>query len=233
MDPRHLFIDSRLSGVCVYCGGQPDTRDHVPSRVLLDEPLPSDLPVVEACGKCNNSFSPHEEYLACLIECVLRGGVSIEALQRDRVRRILEQKPPLAVMLGDCRTIAEDGSILWSPDPERVRIVLLKLARGHAAFELGLPQLSAPARLEFMPLVIMPASLRAAFESAGSDAASLWPEVGSRSFYRAAGAPPYDAQPGPWIDVQPNRYRYAVIQNDGVLVRVVLSEYLACEVHWV
>jgi hypothetical protein len=51
MDPRHLFVDERLTGTCVYCGGQPDTRDHVPSKAFLDDPLPPDLPVVEASGE--------------------------------------------------------------------------------------------------------------------------------------------------------------------------------------
>lgn len=37
MDPRKLFVDERLLEMCAYCGGQPDTRDHVPSRVLLDD----------------------------------------------------------------------------------------------------------------------------------------------------------------------------------------------------
>lgn len=40
MDPRHLPVDSRLVGGCVFCGGEPGTRDHVPSKVLLDDPLP-------------------------------------------------------------------------------------------------------------------------------------------------------------------------------------------------
>ena len=57
MDPRKLFVDERMTGMCVYCGGQPDTRDHVPSRVLLDDPLPDNLPVVDACRACNESFS--------------------------------------------------------------------------------------------------------------------------------------------------------------------------------
>ncbi len=37
MDPRKLFIDERLTGMCVYCGTRPDTRDTVPSKVLLDD----------------------------------------------------------------------------------------------------------------------------------------------------------------------------------------------------
>ena len=51
MDPIHLFMDSRLTGMCVYCGGSPATRDHVPSRVLLDESYPAELPIVGACAE--------------------------------------------------------------------------------------------------------------------------------------------------------------------------------------
>lgn len=73
MDPKHLFVDERLKGSCVYCGGPPETVDHVPSRVFLDDPLPENLPVVEACRECNGGFSLDEEYLACLLECVMTG----------------------------------------------------------------------------------------------------------------------------------------------------------------
>ena len=76
MDPRKLFVDERLIGSCVYCGGAPDSRDHVPSKVLLDDPLPPDLPVVEACSTCNGNFSLDEEYLACFLECVFSGSTS-------------------------------------------------------------------------------------------------------------------------------------------------------------
>jgi hypothetical protein len=69
------FADDRNKARCVYCGGLDETRDHVPSRVFLDEPLPENLPVVPACIACNNSFSRDEEYLACLIECALTGSV--------------------------------------------------------------------------------------------------------------------------------------------------------------
>jgi len=34
------FVDERLKGYCIYCGGQTQSRDHVHSKVLLDEPYP-------------------------------------------------------------------------------------------------------------------------------------------------------------------------------------------------
>jgi hypothetical protein len=43
MDPKHrpLFFDNRLGGdTCIYCGGETETREHVQSKVLLDEPYP-------------------------------------------------------------------------------------------------------------------------------------------------------------------------------------------------
>lgn len=35
-----------------------------------------------------------------------------------------------------------------------------------------------------------------------------------------------------WIEVQEGRYRYFVIAEGDVMVRSVISEYLACEVIW-
>ena len=63
MDPRQLCVDKRLTGMCAYCGGQPDTRDHVPSRVFLSDPVPDDLSVVEACEECVifNGFAEQEQ----------------------------------------------------------------------------------------------------------------------------------------------------------------------------
>jgi hypothetical protein len=35
-----------------------------------------------------------------------------------------------------------------------------------------------------------------------------------------------------WIEVQPEQYRYFVVAEGPVMVRFVVSEYLACEVIW-
>jgi hypothetical protein len=74
---------------------------------------------------------------------------------------------------------------------------------------------------------------RSSFEQIAADKIDLWPEIGSRAFLRAFGKSP-DRLPisDGWVVVQPDRYRYAVSETGGVLVRVVLSEYLACEVVW-
>ena len=82
------FSDNRLDYYCCYCGNAPDSRDYVPSRILLDEPYPENLPVVPSCSKCNNSLSLDEEYFACLIECILCGTTNIQRLKREKIKKI-------------------------------------------------------------------------------------------------------------------------------------------------
>lgn len=232
MDPRHLFLDSRLAGEgCVYCGSTADSRDHVPSKILLDDPLPGNLPVVKACSHCNGSFSLDEEYLACFLECVMAGSVNPDLLLRQKIRCILSRKKELAARIKSCARRDDGGTPLWEPELERVHNVVLKLAKGHAAYEL-FPQWDEPAQLQVFPLIAISESDRDDFENMGSGEISGWPEIGTRAFIRACGAEPFSDQCGPWIVVQPGRYRYSVDEHGGVLVRIVLAEYLACLVNW-
>jgi hypothetical protein len=221
-----------LVGQCVFCGGGPDTSDHVPSKILLDEPLPGDLPTVEACATCNGGFSLDEEYLACFLECVLCGTAEAAGVRRIKVSRALAHNPSLVERIRGSLRRSDDGSLVWMPEEDRVRRVVVKLARGHAAYELSLPQIEEPIGVSVLPLAVMSDSERSTFENAGTGGLRGWPEIGSRAFHRAAGAHPYAAQPGPWIDVQQGRYRYSVDQDGGVSVRLVLSEYLGCTVAW-
>jgi hypothetical protein len=232
MDPRQLLIESRLLGRCVYCGGAPSTRDHVPSKVFLDDPLPDELPVVDACETCNQGFSLDEEYLACFLEAVLAGTADPEKLTRTKIKKALTRNGQLVRRLQASARVDDSGIITWIPEMVRVWNVVLKLARGHAAYELGLPQLDEPVAIMTQPFLAMSEPDRIAFENNGSGELRGWPEIGSRAFFRACGARPFSDSPGPWIEIQPLRYRYAVDEADGVLVRMVISEYLACQVEW-
>ncbi len=217
--------------MCVYCGAEPQTRDHVPSRVLLDEPYPLNLPVVDACEDCNSSFSQHEQYVACLIECALTGSSEPAGAQRAKIRRVLEENPSLRHRLFLSREIDDDGNITWLAEVDRVKTVLLKLARGHAAYELGLPQLDGPRDVAFTPFAVMSDQERDVFECFPQRSLIRWPEVGSRAFIRAVRSAPSDSVNG-WLTVQSGRYRYKVEQTDGLVVQIVLSEYLACRIVW-
>ena len=232
MDPRHLFMDKRLIGMCVYCGAQPETRDHVPSKVLLDKSYPLQLPVVRACENCNASFSLDEQYLACVIECVICGTVEAAGLQRPNIKHILSGNAALQFRIENSIRRDQADNLLWAPEIDRVRNVILKLARGHIAYELY-PKIEKPIKVIFAPLPTLSEVERDAFENVTSGKLDLWPEIGSRVFFRAGGkSPDRFEQSGDWVVVQLGRYRYATVETEGVLVKMVLSEYLACMVFW-
>lgn len=229
------YGDNRKMGYCVHCGGPDQSRDHVPSKVLLDEPYPENMLVSPSCLSCNQGFSLDEEYLACLIECVLIGDVDPAKIERQRIAEILTKNSRLAGMLKKSRVVKENGSVEWQADTKRITAVLLKLARGHVAYELNEPQLEEPNFFAFKPLCLMTESERNAFEDDGPrDLASepLWPELGSRAMQRIMVVGNMLLDEG-WLIVQDDRYRFLPLcGTGGIGARIVIREYLACEVIW-
>ncbi len=229
-DPRKIFADERLRGMCVFCGAKPDTKDHCPSKVLLDEPYPADLRVVLACFECNNSFSLDEQYLACFLECVICGSVDPDHVKRDSVKRTLREQPKLAASLAASVSVGQDGQKIWQPDMARVRNVIVKLARGHLDYELCIQEMSEPDVFEITPMSLMSPEQLQFFELPEPGPKALWPEIGSRAFLRML--PSGDKIDDDWQDVQEGRYRYLVGQTQGNFVHIAISEYLACRVAW-
>ncbi len=220
------FGDQRQVAQCAYCGSETLSRDHVPSRVLLDYPYPENLPVVPACLKCNEGFSLDEEYVACLIDCLKSGTTSPGGVQREKIRQILLNKPALTARV-ETNLKEKLSANPFSINDSRIKNLILKLGRGHALFELNEPQYEDPVRIMYAPLPSISDDRRTHFECLNSS--TLWPEVGSRAMQRLLST--YTNTPE-WILVQPNRYRYAAFVKNGIVVRMVLSEYLACEVVW-
>jgi hypothetical protein len=230
MEHLNSYADDRLVVGCIYCHGDTDTREHVPSRILLDEPYPENLPVLPACAKCNQGFSLDEEYFACLIECARTG--SIDKVERPKIRRILQDSPALAAHIMQARTVADNGEVVFKTENDRVRSVVVKLARGHAVYELDEQKPEEPSHVMIAPLHTLDTRAREHFENPPTP--SAWPEVGTRALQRVAismvGTPA--ALDSDWIDVQEGQYRYFAIAEDAVMVRFVVGEYLACEVIW-
>lgn len=226
------YGDQRQQGFCVHCGGTTETRDHAPSKILLDKPYPRNLPVLPACPTCNEGFSTDEEYLACFIECVLHGSTDPDKQARKKVSRILAESQALRERIErskkQSQTLGGGEIIVWRPEEDRVRNVILKLARCHAAFELNEPQIRDPDHYMVTPLEGLSREQREHFETAPDT--GVWPEVGSRAMQRmTVGDQPYSDG---WLEVQEGRYRYMAVGAGSVMVRGVLSEYLAFEVVW-
>lgn len=234
MEEIDEFTDERQKGWCIHCGTSILTVsrnwDHVPTKGLLDRPLPPHVPRVEVCSLCNSSFSLDEEYFITFLSCVLSGSTAAEAQSNPKIHRALARNPALVARLDAAKRVfathSGEEKIIWQPEFERINRIVVKNARGHAFFEFGEPMLDEPDHVWAMPLVSLTDRRRTEFEEV---AASGWPEVGSRMMTRMVfGA---DLDEG-WIIVQDDVYRYAVVQEGTLLVRSVIRNYLATEVFW-
>lgn len=229
IDPSKIFMDERLrSNACIYCGGAPETKEHIPPKVFLDRPHPEDLPIVQACHICNNQKSSDEEYLSCVIECVVCGTTDISSLEREKIKKALAHSPKLQSKIEECKQLTPDG-ILWNVDQNRARSLAVKLAQGHIAYEeFVIPD--EPSSIFVSPLCALPPDMLDLF-SYHSDYEELvgWPEIGSRGFLRAVATTGGGYAPS-WIEVQEGRYRYKIIASSAVAI--VIREYLGIYVAW-
>ena len=242
MEPIEDFADDRLLVGCVYCAGMSDlNEEHAPSRALLDRPLPDFPPKLLSCKSCNAGYSLDEEYFAVFLGCVLSGTTDPNEQQNGRVAKSLLHSPALRLRIESAGD-ETDGVVSFRPEVERVTRVVRKLAEGHAAYELSMPQRREPSSIEWIPI-----------SQLSPDDAETWeapefyddlPEVGSRGMQRALvvqarlrSAAGDEFVRGfimnDWVTVQEGVYRYHVSSSDTMVrVRITIREFLACEVCW-
>lgn len=222
------FSDDRLNYMCAYCGGNTNTRDHVPSKILLEEPYPENLPVVGCCENCNQSFSLDEEYVACLLECVICGTTDVDKLKRKKIKRILNQKESLRKRVLNSM-IKIEGQTFFTPEIDRLKNVILKLAKGHIRYENSEPVLSEkPTHWGYKALPLMSQNEIDLFLK-DTKVHKLF-EVGSRAMQKIL-IDTYNNVYSHWETVQPNNYSYCVTTNP-LSVRIIIWDYLAVEVIW-
>ncbi|MFM5135422.1 hypothetical protein [Aeromonas rivipollensis] len=241
MDQLLDLADDRLINGCIFCGGSSDTRDHVPSRILLDAPYPENLPVVGACKTCNQGFSKDEQYLVCLLESVFAGSTDPERIRRPSVARAMKRSPALKARIEAAKS-SINGQTVFHPEGDRVKNVMLKLARGHAAFELSQPCKEEPDHYWCGALETLNEEAQEGFDAAHIQ--QLFGEIGSRNMQRMFAAEvmlksesgeqkKVQVVVNDWVDVQEGRYRYLAIDEvNRIIIRIVISEYLACEIGW-
>jgi hypothetical protein len=230
------FTDERHKAWCIHCSApmanSHTNRDHVPTKGLLDRPLPPHVPQIEVCKECNTGFSLDEEYFVTFLSCVHAGNTAPSEQRNTKIGRALTRNPSLAARIEAAKqiTVAEDGrhQIIWQPEIERIHRVILKNAKGHAFYEYGEPMLDDPVSVSAIPLISMNQQQRNDFEKAGGPFAG-WPEVGGRMMTRIMTG--QDLDDG-WVNVQDDIYRYVVFQQGILTVRSVIHNYLATEVVW-
>lgn len=139
----------------------------------------------------------------------------------------MANKPALKARIEQSKSIPE-GRATFLPEWDRVRAVALKLAQGHALYELHESCVDDPTHFVVAPLILLTEEQREAFEN--PEISSIWPEVGSRAMQRLVEGK--DMAAGGWIVVQEGRYRYHASIVEGRDVRIVINEYLAVHVCW-
>ena len=240
--------DERQRGWCPHCGvalkEHNRSRDHVPTRGLLSRPYPPNLPVVHICGQCNAGFSVDEAYLIAFLGAVMSGSTNVDAGTCRSAAKLLRDNDELRRRIADSEQTQIRYAPEWKPEPNRVKRVMMKNARGHWLYEVGESVTEDPHTVWAQPLDQLPDAVRSVFEpSSPIDEGTLWPEVGSRAMQRLLERfSPWDADSiagtelalqGMWVEVQPETYRYScVTEPDRRIVRMVLYEYLVAEVVW-
>jgi hypothetical protein len=247
------FTDDRLKTWCIHCGATianvRSNRDHVPSKSLLTKTLRMRgadydtgagdefdyLPQVLICQSCNSSFSPDENYLLCVLHAVMAGSLYPDPVKHPEAAIILRSNRHVVRALkrmpdGQLALFDDLQPFTLCPDPEIIRRVVIKNARGHVYHEIGEPLLEAPDHVAFTPLAHLSREQRVAFEAVGTRGdLAAWPEVGSRMTTHLLNG---EAMTGGWITVEPGRYRYAIDWSGPVVVKTVIWEYLATETQW-
>ncbi len=154
-------------------------RDHVPTKSLLTKELRERgakydsgsgddldyLPQVTVCRHCNSSFSPDENYLLCVLHAVMVGSLYPDPMKYPEAATILRSNRHVVRSL----KTRPDGQLLLFddlqpftlfPDPDKVRRVIVKNARGHAYHENGEPLLETPDHIAFVPLALLSSEQR-------------------------------------------------------------------------
>lgn len=242
MEQLRSNADSRILNDCVYCGDISNTREHVPSKVFLDRPYPENLPVVGACFPCNNSFSADEEYVAAFIETVKADTTEPSKIGRKKIANLLERTPALKARIQN-EIIYCNDRVMFGMEVERIKRIVVKLARGHAAFELSQPCRHEPSHIWWGDINTLSEEKRKDFCS--DIIVGLIGEVGSRNSMRLMVVEALLKDPhsgsmnkvgfilNPWIEVQEGQYRYiSDDSNDSIRIRMIIGGYFACEVIW-
>lgn len=217
---RREYGEGHPERMCCYCGEWADTVDHVPSKVLLDEPYPENLPVVPCCKKCNREFSLDEEYVGVLFECVRMQTFATEQFEREKVRKIVEHNPTILKTVKETVHPLLDGHFTIDPDNARLNKVLTKLIAGHLRFE-GLDQWFLHDGLEITFYQDVHANQDFYNRFRSPIFSGLLPEVGSRALITMV----ENGRVGSWwFEVQPNMYEYCVAPDNSE-VRIIIQDY--------
>ncbi len=117
--------------ICIFCGDKAETKDHIPSKNLLEKPYPNNLFTVPSCKRCNNSFSSDEEYfLNVLSEISANQTLLSKKAENGSIFRARENSRGLKALIQNSFVGGEDGSVYFQANLQRINRVIEKNAAG-------------------------------------------------------------------------------------------------------
>lgn len=162
---------------------------------------------------------------------VLKSQVYLDYAQQKQTSTRLSKDTKLQTILQKQIWI-ENEKVYFKPDKQRILRILLKLARGHAGFELDYVNFD-DTTTEIWYEFIFNMSESAIYEFNRVPLYPVYPEVGSRGMYIIQNLDTGNAQTfARWIDVQEGQYRYQVSYNSNgnTSVKIVIFEFLYCKI---
>lgn len=227
MTSRNEYGPWQQKDICFYCGERADTRDHIPSKVILDEPYPESLAVVPCCRRCNNGFSSDEQYSAVLIECIRVQSIDPHSMLRPKVKDIVDHSPALLQTVKKSVTVDLFGHLSIDEDDVRFKNFVIKLATAHIRYELSLLAIELrPSKISVMEVGIMLEDFKKTFFSPIQ--INLLPETSSRQMQSLM-----VSDDGrffiPWMPYQEGIYSYQV-NPETYEVRILIQDFLAIQV---
>lgn len=116
---------------CLYCGESSNTKDHVPSKNLLEKPYPNNLLTILACDRCNKSYSLDEEYfLNVLATLSISPNLVARTEPGGSIYRSRQRSQKLYDRLVNSLVTDEDGRTYFKPESQRIKRVIEKYAFG-------------------------------------------------------------------------------------------------------
>jgi len=227
--------------LCVYCGEKADTREHAPSKVLLEHPYPNNLPVLPSCKRCNNSFSSDELYMALLLELLKFHYYDGYYKLSDKTLSRFDKKEGQQAIKDSQQYIL---NLLEIINNSKILRVIHKLAICHAVYEMsegyhGDDYISNQQTVSFKLLPMMRPDEYDDWDCVEPLEGKMLPEIGSIGYDRIGviELPLYDVSGElgkkimfsfiDWHDVQEDRYRYICFKDGNMItVKIVINEFL-------
>ena len=125
--------------ICIYCGREATTRDHVPPKQLFPKPRPT-LETVPSCFECNNLFGKDEDYFFASF-MFSEAGVSVagKKLWKEKLHRMYKKNSGLRrkiaqnlkpINLFTPHGIFTGRKILIKIDENRIYKIVRKIIKG-------------------------------------------------------------------------------------------------------